>query len=135
MSLFVDTYALIAWLNRRDSAHETVRFYLEGYRGHLVTTEWVLMEVADALATGATRPIVIEFLQTIRRDPAYEIVNYEANIYKAGFDLFSDRPDKDWSLTDCISFVVMNKRKLTDALTADKHFRQAGYQAVFASEA
>jgi predicted nucleic acid-binding protein len=131
MTVFVDTYALIAWLNRNDGAHESVRLYLDAFQGRLVTTEWVLMEVADALARGEARALVIDFLQTVRSDPAYEVVDYEPRVYQTGFELFSSRPDKDWSLTDCISFAVMEERSLTEALTADKHFQQAGYQAVF----
>ena len=131
MTVFVDTYALIAWLNPRDDAHAKVCDFLNGYRGVLLTTEWVLMEVADALAGGKTRALVIEFLQTIRRDPNYEVLDFDSGIYDAGFKLFSSRPDKEWSLTDCISFAVMTERQLTDALTGDKHFTQAGYRAVF----
>lgn len=52
-------------------------------------------------------------------------------VYQAGFDLFAARPDKAWSLTDCISFGVMRERGLSDALTADHHFEQAGFRAVF----
>jgi len=52
-------------------------------------------------------------------------------VYQAGFDLFATRPDKDWHLTDCISFAVMTERGLSEALTADHHFEQAGFQAVF----
>lgn len=93
------------------------------------------MEVADALARGTVRSVVIDFLQTVRTDPAYEVIDYHPTIYQAGLKLFSSRSDKDWSLTDCISFAVMEERSLSEALTADKHFQQAGYQAVFAKSA
>ena len=131
MTVFVDTYALIAWLNPRDAAHSGVREYLAAYAGRLVTTEWVLMEVADALAAPSARQAVIEFLQSIRIDSSYEVVGYEDEAYGAGFALFSTHHDKEWSLTDCISFGVMRDRNLVDALTADHHFRQAGFNAVF----
>jgi hypothetical protein len=52
---------------------------------------------------------------------------------QAGFELFASRADKSWSLTDCISFAVMTERGLSDALTADRHFEQAGFRAVFVS--
>ena len=51
-------------------------------------------------------------------------------LFEAGCDLYEQRPDKEWSLTDCISFVVMHNHGLTDALTADRHFQQAGFQAL-----
>jgi hypothetical protein len=58
-------------------------------------------------------------------------VGYSPTVYQAGFDLFATRPDKAWSLTDCISSGVMTGRKLSEALTADHHFEQAGFRAVF----
>jgi predicted nucleic acid-binding protein len=64
-------------------------------------------------------------------DPQFEIIPYDSAVYRAGFDLYSQRPDKDWSLTDCISFAVMTERKLMDAVTADHHFEQAGFRAIF----
>jgi predicted nucleic acid-binding protein len=131
MTAFVDTYALIAWLNPRDDAHPVVREYLESYSGRLVTSEWVLMEVADALAAPHARLTVIEFLLSVRADPNYEIVPCEHEVYQPGFEWFSTHRDKKWSLTDCISFAIMRERELTDALTADHHFSQAGFNAVF----
>ena len=130
MTAFVDTFALIAWLNPRDCAHASVTAYLDRYSGRLVTTEWVLVELADALSTPEARATVVAFLQAVRNDPQFEIVGYLPVVYQAGFDLFAARPDKAWSLTDCISFQVMRERGLTDALTADRHFEQAGFRAV-----
>jgi predicted nucleic acid-binding protein len=134
MTKFVDTYALIAWLNRDDNAHGEVRDYFKDLPCRLVTTEWILMEVADALASGQHRAIAAEFLEQIRADACYEVVGYEPSVYKDGFELFKSRADKSWSLTDCISFAVMTRRGLTEALTADRHFIQAGFQAVFAPQ-
>lgn len=131
MIRFMDTHALLAWLNPKDSAHAQVKEYMTGYEGRLVTTEWVLMEVADALARSGTRHLVIEFLNTVRADANYDIVAYEEQVYRDGYSLFASRHDKDWSLTDCISFAVMKHRNLSEALTADHHFTQAGFIAVF----
>ena len=47
-----------------------------------------------------------------------------------GVALYAERPDKDWSLTDCISFVVMRTMDITEALTGDRHFEQAGFTAL-----
>lgn len=131
MTAFADTFALIAWLNHNDSAHAAVTTYLAEFTGQLVTTEWVLMELADALAAPVARSTVVAFLQAARDDPLFEVVGYDPEVYQAGFDLYADRPDKAWSLTDCVSFAVMTERGLTDALTADHHFEQAGFRAVF----
>ena len=131
MIVFADTFALIAWLNSRDNAHAAVAAYLEGFTGRLVTTEWVLMELADALSAPEARTTAVAFRQAIRADPLFDVVGYVPTVYQAGFDLFATRPDKAWSLTDCISFGVMTERGLSEALTADHHFEQAGFRAVF----
>lgn len=131
MTAFADTYALIAWVNARDRAHAAVAAYLDGFAGRLVTTEWVLVEFADALSAPAARSTAVAFVRAIRTDPLFEVVGYEPDVFRAGFDLFAARPDKAWSLTDCISFAVMAGRGLTEALTADHHFEQAGFRAVF----
>jgi predicted nucleic acid-binding protein len=108
-----------------------VTAYLDGFTGRLVTTEWVLMELADALSAPAAPATAVAFLQAVRADPFFEVVGYDPAVYRAGLDLFADRPDKAWSLTDCISFAVMSGRGLTEALTADHHFEQAGFRAIF----
>lgn len=131
MIAFVDTYALIAWLNPNDHAHAQVAKYFDGFTGRLVTTEWVLMELADALSAPTSRSTAIQFLKAVRADVLFEIVGYELAVYQAGFKLFAARPDKAWSLTDCISFAVMTDRGLSQALTSDRHFEQAGFHAVF----
>ena len=131
MTVFADTFALIAWLNARDDAHALVTAYLGAFAGRLVTTEWVLMELADALSALEARATVVAFLRAVRADPLFDVVGYVPTVYQAGFDLFAGRPDKAWSLTDCISFGVMTERGLCDALTADHHFEQAGLRAVF----
>lgn len=131
MTVFADTFALIAWLNPDDHAHPVVSAYLDAFTGRLLTTEWVLMEKADALSGPADRSTVAAFLKAVRADPLFEVVGYEPTVYQAGFDLFAARRDKAWSLTDCISFGVMAERKLSEALTADHHFEQAGFRAVF----
>ena len=131
MTEFVDTFALIAWLNHKDADHEAVSAYLAKYTGRLVTTEWVLVEFADALSAPQARSTAIAFLGQVRRDAQFDVVDYDRDVAKRGFELYAARPDKSWSLTDCISFVVMAERKLTKALTSDHHFEQAGFRAVF----
>lgn len=127
----MDTYGLIAWINTRDAAHQSVRSYLDAYTGKIVTTEWILLEFADAFSLASSKPFAIEAIKRIHRLPMFLVVDFAPAVYQAGFDLYEARPDKDWSLTDCISFAVMTERGLTDALTADRHFEQAGFRAVF----
>jgi uncharacterized protein len=67
-------------------------------------------------------------LQAMEQDPAVEIVALSEEWYARAMRLYGERPDKEWGLTDCVSFVVMQERGLTEALTTDDHFRQAGYR-------
>ncbi len=131
MTVFMDTYGLIAWINTRDAAHQPVKAYLDAYAGGIVTTEWILLELADAFSLSSTKPFAIEAIKRIRRLPMFVVVGYDLGVLQAGFHLYEDRSDKDWSLTDCISFAVMTQRGLSEALTADHHFEQAGFRAVF----
>ncbi len=131
MTVFMDTYGLIAWINARDAAHQPVKSYLDAYSGGIVTTEWVLLEFADAFSPASTKPFAVEAIKRIHRLPMFLVVGFAPAVYRAGFDLYEARPDKDWSLTDCISFAVMTERGLSEALTADHHFEQAGFRAVF----
>ena len=83
------------------------------------------------LSALTARSTAVAFLQAVRADPLFDVIGYEPAVYRAGFDLFAARPDKAWSLTDCISFAVMTERGLSEALTGDHHFEQAGFRVVF----
>jgi predicted nucleic acid-binding protein len=100
MTAFADTFALIAWLNPRDNAHAVVSAYLDAFTGRLMTTEWVLIELADALSAPTARSTAVAFLEAVRADPLFDVVGYDPAVYQAGFKLFVERPDKAWSLTD-----------------------------------
>lgn len=56
-----------------------------------------------------------------------EVIALTEELYEAGWQMYTNRPDKDWGIVDCISFVIMQERNLTEALTADRHFQQAGF--------
>jgi predicted nucleic acid-binding protein len=58
------------------------------------------------------------------------VVNISSQLFYQGLTLYESRLDKNWGLVDCISFVVMEQQNLTDALTSDRHFIQAGFQAL-----
>ena len=98
-----------------------------------MTTEFVLLEVANFCVSGDQRAVFLRLIANLRRAAAVEIVPASAWDFQRGLDLFAARPDKEWSLTDCISFAVMQERELTEALTADVHFEQAGFRAILRS--
>jgi predicted nucleic acid-binding protein len=129
MIQLADTFYFLALLNPKDRAHSAALEHSFG-PGRILTTEWVLTELADAMASRAKRQGFVDLYQLLRADPQVEIVPVSSQLFTSGIELYSNRPDKDWSLTDCISFVVMQQRGITDALTGDHHFEQAGFRAL-----
>jgi predicted nucleic acid-binding protein len=126
-AIFGDTYYFLAVGNERDEGHQRAVQYAASYKGPIITTEWVLTEVADALASPAQREQFLNLLELIYDDSNWKVVAASHELFDRGISLFSQRPDKEWSLTDCISFVVMKEHGLTETLTADHHFEQAGF--------
>ncbi|MBI2923647.1 MAG: type II toxin-antitoxin system VapC family toxin [Planctomycetes bacterium] len=128
---FADTWFFLALLNPGDVAHQrVVEFAGEVDRG-VVTSDWILVEVADALCSPSHRHLYRILDSTLHCEERWTVVGASRSHLKAGQAMYFDRPDKSWSLTDCISFSIMRRRKLTEALTADRHFEQAGFRAMF----
>jgi len=128
--VFADAFYFVARLNRHDQYHGRVLKFSRDFRAHLLTSDWVLMEVADALAESECRGRVREFILHLRRMAACEIVPASRELLDRALDLYHQHADKEWTLTDCVSFVIMRERNVTDALTGDKHFEQAGFTAL-----
>jgi predicted nucleic acid-binding protein len=95
----------------------------------IVTTNYVLAELASLLTSPLRIPRAqqIPFLSGLRAASWVEIVHIDAVLDAAAWRLWQSRPDKEWSLIDCSSFVVMRNRGLTEAFTTDHHFEQAGF--------
>jgi hypothetical protein len=130
MKVFVDTAAWIALLNTKDDLHcvaVKVRDRLQQQKASLVTTEFILIEVADALCSSDLRQKTVNFIDRLRQIKNLQIVPVSEALLAKGWALYSQRPDKDWGLTDCISFVVMTQAEITQAFTSDRHFEQAGF--------
>lgn len=127
--VFADAFYFVARLNRHDQHHDRVLAFSSDSRARLLTTDWVLMEVADALAKSECRPRIRDFILHLRQSPACEVVAASRELQDRALELYHQHRDKSWTLTDCVSFVVMRERGLTDALTEDHHFEQAGFIA------
>ena len=126
---FVDTSFLVAELNPRDPLHFKAQA-LRRINLPLLTSELVLIEFLNAFASGRHRQAVLERTQAILSDPSIIVVRCSHQMFAEALDLFARRPDKGWSLTDCASFLIMRSERMTRALTADSHFRQAGFTAL-----
>jgi len=128
--VFADAFYFVARLNRRDQHHERVLKFSRDFRACLLTSDWVVMEVADALAESESRARVRDFILHLRQSAACEIVPASRELLDRALSLYHQHADKEWTLTDCVSFVIMRDRNVTDALTGDKHFEQAGFAAL-----
>ncbi|RJP37071.1 MAG: PIN domain-containing protein [Phycisphaerales bacterium] len=124
---FADAQYYVALLNPADQHHDRAKALTSAFDGAIVTTEWVLAEVGNAMSEPRRRGSLVELVSFLRskRDVTATSIQFQQ-----GLQLYSDRADKAWSLVDCISFVEMNQRGLTEALTADHHFEQAGFVAL-----
>lgn len=130
---FLDASYAIALAAPADQHHQRAvelanRIEVRGV--HLITTRGVVLEIGNALSRLRHRSAAVALLAAIESDPNIDVVPLSEPLFKQGFELYRSRQDKEWGLTDCISFVVMRERGLLDALTADDHFRQAGFRAL-----
>jgi len=127
---FADSFYFLALLSSRDHWHRRAVRLSESLTCTMLTTTWVLTELADAMCRPPARDRFGVFVDRLRRESRIVVVPTTDELFEAGLALYLDRPDKSWSLTDCISFVVMQKEGLTEALTGDHHFEQAGFVAL-----
>jgi uncharacterized protein len=128
--LFADTFYFLALIFPRDKAHAAAQAQSRSPMTCYVTTDWVITEVADALSKGKSRRHVSGLINHLRTSPLWEIVSFSDETFEQALQFHARFTDKDWTLTDCTSFVVMQERGLTEALTGDRHFEQAGFTAL-----
>jgi uncharacterized protein len=131
--LFLDTSYAVALSARTDQNHERAVELAKQLRESstdFVTTRAVLLEIGNALAKLRHRESAVKLLTALENDPNVDIVPATDDLYQRALNIYRDRVDKEWGLIDCMSFVVMNDQGVTDALTADKHFQQAGFHAL-----
>jgi uncharacterized protein len=128
--VFADTSFFAAILNDRESLHSAAKEAAARYMDRVLTTEFILLELANFAKQEHQRTIFAALVANLRRAPDVEIVPATHDLFEQGLTLFFARADKRWSLTDCISFVVMQERGVAEALTGDHHFQQAGFVAL-----
>lgn len=132
---FADTSFWIGLSSKRDQHHHRAiawHQFVIRTASNIVTTEAVLLEWLNALSDVSTRRIAAESYLRVRGDARIEVVPLQAELASA-IQLYRGRPDKSWSLTDCLSFLIMERRGLAEALTTDHDFEQAGLKAVMLS--
>jgi len=137
LHVFVDTTAWLALISRRTALQRPAQQAISDLRrqpARLVTTEFVLLEVANALSAPSTRLRAVSLIEGLRSLSTVRIVPADSVLLADGLTLYRQRSDKEWSLTDCISFVVMQREQLAQAFTSDHHFKQAGFVKLLSSK-
>ena len=129
--LLLDTVFVQALLNQRDEYHAQAKAILPRVRAaaEVWVTEAVLVEVGNALSV-FNRTAAVQFIQQCYHTVNMRVISVDTPLLIRALQMYHARPDKTWGLTDCISFVVMQEQGLTDAVTADEHFLQAGHRAL-----
>src|SRR4030067_878712 len=133
LSVFVDTSAWIALINKSDVFHlkaKTIRDVLIKDKRQFFVTDYVVVEIANSLSRIPWRSAAIQLINSIYVSENINVVEIDKKIYVEAWKLYSDRADKEWSLTDCMSFVVMNRNGISEAFTNDRHFEQAGFNTL-----
>ena len=130
--VFADAWFYVTLMHAGDEHHVRVAAWFRAFTGRFVTTRPVLTEVANGLAAPQFRNRVAALLLRLENDPKVRIVGNSDVLYTRGLTLYAQRPDKEWSLTDCMSFVVMREEGIREALTRDHHFTQASFEPIFA---
>lgn len=130
MKIFVDTLFVVGFTNERDQYHDEAVKLAAEYNGKpLLVTDAVLLEIGNSLS-GRFRKQAVETIESFMKSREIEIVRLDETLFDKAFQLYKNHADKSWGLVDCISFVVMKEQNITDALTCDKHFVQAGFRAL-----
>ncbi|MEA2604418.1 MAG: uncharacterized protein QOF89_5410 [Acidobacteriota bacterium] len=132
-AVFADSSYWMALLNPEDTLHEKARDVSESFkRSRIVTSEMVLTEVLDGFSKSGKsfRQAAVSLVEDLLQDGNVSIVKQTSRQFHNALSLYAQRRDKDWGLTDCSSFRIMNRYRLTQAFTHDRHFGQAGFQAL-----
>jgi predicted nucleic acid-binding protein len=130
MTVFADTSFYIAIVNPTDVAHAKAVGISRSFQGRVLTSEFVLLEVGNYLARAEDKPVFVGPLSRLRTSASTTIIPADPMLFGRAAKLYSERVDKDWSLTDCASIVLMQDHGLQEVLSSDHHFEQAGFKAL-----
>jgi predicted nucleic acid-binding protein len=128
--VFIDTAAWLALINKDDKFHlkaKAVRDRLVAEKLKFTTTSQVIIEVANGLSKPPLRQAGIKLIESIKRSPDIRVIHITERLHDKAWAMYKSRGDKEWSLADCMSFIVMREEGVAEAFTTDRHFEQAGF--------
>ncbi len=127
-SIFVDTGAWYATMVRKDRDHEAAKYFLENHTLPLITSDYVMDETVTLLLSRVGHSYAVRFLDMLQTSQRTRLIYLTPTQITTAASLFRERSDKEWSFTDCSSFVLMQEYQIQTAFAFDEHFKQAGFQ-------
>ena len=134
--VFADAGYWIALFHPRDHLHSKALTVSQNIKGRrIVTSQAVLTEFLNHFAAFGPqfRQKAVQVVESLKQSADVEIIVQTSEQFEAALVLYANRPDKEWGLTDCNSFLIMQKRGITEVLAHDEHFTQAGFVALLRS--
>jgi len=131
--ILVDTAGFLSLWDASDQYHKRavqVQAELSRKAGRFLTTDYIVDETATLLLVRHSHAAAADFLQTVLASQSLLIQWIDSDRFQRAARFFDQHDDKQWSFTDCVSFILMHELKLTDCFTTDHHFRQAGFNAL-----
>jgi len=128
--ILLDTGYFIALFTPGDELHARATAWSLRLNEPLLVTEYILWECINTFSKPLDRASAHALIAHVTSEPTYEVAPASPGLFAAALQLHRDRPDKEWSLTDCASFYLMGLRGITRALAYDRHFEQAGFEAL-----
>jgi hypothetical protein len=127
----MDTSYILALYDKNDKYHAKANELKKSFNDSdkFVLSDAVILEIGNGLSEPKFRKDVISFITEIRSSTNFRIFPLSKRILQGGLNIFSSFQDKYWGLVDCISFFIMKEQNISNALTADSHFKQAGFIA------
>ena len=129
-SIFVDTSALIALGNKRDTFHLSavkIRDELKQQQIHFVTTSAILLEFGNAFSPISLKSTAITLIEAIKISQKWTYITIDELIFNQAFALYKQVQDKEWGLVDCTSIIIARQMKISQIFSTDHHFEQAGF--------
>ncbi len=131
--IFIDTSGFFALISREDKYHtEANQCFVDAARNkqYFITTDYVLVETATLIKARRMSHQLRDFFKRVENARTCHTLWTDEKQFTLARDFFIKHQDQAWSFTDCHSFLTMKQLKLLDALTADHHFAQAGFNAI-----
>ena len=135
--VFADAGYWIALWDPEDSLHERASAIAGNVGDYtVVTTQLVLIEALNYMSDRGEfrRGLAAQMVTELEDDPGVEVVHHSSAEFRTALDRYASRSDQTWGFTDCLSFLVMEERGITEALAYDRDFEQAGFTALLRVE-